>query len=166
MALTSGYKELSKKLTAMTSVAGGRLLRSAAMSAMLPALRAARAEAPVGDPPYLRRGKPFDPYPIKTHKGRLRTPGFTKRNVARKSTLSRDGRSVKVMLGVRPEAFYAIQFIELGTSKIPKRPWLEPAFRKSINDVDALFRQRLKLLLDKAARTGQIDHSLVPNERE
>jgi len=70
------------------------------------------------------------------------------------------------MLGVRPEAFYAIQFIELGTSKIPKRPWLEPAFRKSINDVDALFRQRLKLLLDKAARTGQIDHSLVPNERE
>jgi hypothetical protein len=55
------------------------------------------------------------------------------------------------MLGVRPEAFYAVQFIELGTSKIPKRPWLEPAFRQSITAVDLRFQSEIKRLIDRAA---------------
>src|SRR5690606_16595791 len=110
--------------------------RASAMSAMLPALRAAQKAAPVGAPPY--KGK--DPYPVKTYKGRLRTPGFASRSVARKAKVSRDGTSVMVMLGVKPEAFYALQFHELGTSKIPKKPWLEPSFRQSLPLVDARFQ--------------------------
>lgn len=124
------------------------------MQGMLPALRNAQSNAPVGDPPYQVKGTDrfVDPYPVKTYKGRLRTPGFAKRNVARKAKLSKDRRTVTVMLGVRPEAFYAVQFIELGTSKIPKRPWLEPAFRRSIPELDSRFQERLKALIDKAAR--------------
>jgi HK97 gp10 family phage protein len=165
MAITLGYKELSKQLAAMSDAVGGKALRSAAMSAMLPALRAAQKNAPVGNPPYsygARRSvktrrtitaRTFDPYPVKTYKGRLRTPGFARRNVARKARISRDKRTVNVMLGVKPEAFYAVQFIELGTSRIPKQPWLEPAFRSSITEVDRRFRGQLKKLIDKAART-------------
>jgi HK97 gp10 family phage protein len=124
------------------------------MSAMLPALREAQQRAPVGNPPYTDKstGRQFDPYPTRTFKGRLKTPGFAKRSVARKSKLSRDGRTVNVMLGVKPEAFYAIQFIEFGTSRIPKNPWLEPAFRASIPAVDAKFQAELKKRIDKAAK--------------
>jgi HK97 gp10 family phage protein len=149
---THGYRELSRKLSAMGAAVGGKTLRSAAMSAMLPALRAAQAQAPKGEPPYQVGNRSVDPYPVKTHKGRLRTPGFASRNVSRKSRLSRDKRSVRVMLGVRPEAFYAIQFIELGTSRIPKRPWLEPAFRSSLPAVDSRLQSELKKRIDKAAK--------------
>ena len=149
MAKVEGFKELSNQLSKMGAAAGGKALRSAAMSSMLPALRAAQASAPVGNPPF-EGGK--DPYPVRTYKGRLRTPGFAKRNIARKSKLSRDRRTATVMLGVKPEAFYAIQFIELGTSRIAKRPWLEPAFRRSIPQVEARLKKRLKALIDKAAK--------------
>lgn len=152
MAITHGYRELSRQLKRMADAPRGKALRSAAMTAMLPALRAAQAAAPQGNPPYQYRGGSFDPYPIRTYKGNLRLPGFTSRSVARKSKLSRDKNHVRVLLGVKPEAFYATQFIELGTSRIPKRPWLEPSFRQSIGAVDSRFRFALKRLIDKAAK--------------
>lgn len=149
---TEGYREISRQLSAMGAAVGGQVLRRASLSAMLPTLRAAQANAPRGNPPYLRRGKEFDPYPVRTYKGNLRVPGFTSRNVGRKSWISRDKTKATVLLGVKPEAFYAIQFIELGTSKIPKRPWLEPAFRSTRHAVKVRLGKRLKELIDKAAR--------------
>ena len=149
---TKGYKELSKQLSAMGRAVGGKTLRSAALSAMLPALREAQASAPRANPPYEYNGRLVDPYPKKTYKGRRVAPGFASRNIARKAKLSRDGRTATVMLGVKPEAFYAIQFIEFGTSRIPKRPWLEPAFRRSLPAVDSRFKEQLKLKIDKAAK--------------
>lgn len=162
---TLGYRELNRKLNAMGRAPAGKALRSAAMTAMLPALRTAQAFAPHADPPYgpyegisKSTGRPWksgvkDPYPVRTYKGRLRTPGFASRNVARKSRISRDKTQVTVMLGVKPEAFYAVSFSELGTSRTPPKPWLEPAFRQSIPQVDARFRHQLKARIDKAART-------------
>lgn len=145
---TVGGKELARQLRELGAAAGPKLVRRAALQSLTPALRAARAAAPVGNPPY-EGGK--DPYPTRTYKGRLKTPGFAKRNVARKTLVRKDGKVI-AMLGVRPEAFYAVQFIELGTSRIAKRPWLEPAFRSSIGAVDVAFRAKLKQFLDKAAR--------------
>lgn len=152
MAIT-GYRQLSAQLSAMGKAVGGNTLRTAANRAMQEAKKTAQFVAPVGNPPYEVKGenRTVDPYPVKSYTGRLRTPGFASRNVATKATLSKDRTSVRVMLGVRPEAFYAVQFIELGTSKIPKRPWLEPAFRRSIPAVDARFQAELKKLIDKAA---------------
>ena len=148
MAQITGFKELSAQLSAMGRAAGGKALRSAAMTATLPVLHKAKENAPVGNPPY----ESGDPYPKRTYKGRLVTPGFLKRNIARKSQLSRDGQRVTVMVGPRAEAFYGTQFIELGTSAIPRRPWLEPAFRSSLNAVNARMKERLKVLIDKAAK--------------
>ena len=151
----SGYKELSAQLRAMGAAAGGQALKSAAFSSMKPALQAAQAAAPEAHPPYgpyATRTTPLDPYPKKTYKGRRVAPGFARRSVAIRAFLARTRDFVKVALGVRSEAFYAVQFIELGTSKVPKRPWLEPAFRGAVAAVDAQLQTRLRALIDRAAK--------------
>ncbi len=159
-----GFEDLQKAITELGTRVGGKHLRAAARSAMLPAKRAAQRAAPVGSPPYVYSGasygglRAFDPYPRPIYrtkgggKGPLVAPGFSRRMVAIKAWQSRDKRQVNIMLGVRPEAWQALQFVELGTSRTPARPWLEPSFRSSIKLVDARFKQRLKARLDKAAR--------------
>jgi HK97 gp10 family phage protein len=164
---TIGYKELDQKLRKMGEAAGGKVLRSAAMTAMLPAVHAANAAAPVGNPPYFypayvskgpktagrqEAARLKDPYPVKTYKGRLRTPGFAGRNISRKSFISRDKRTVVVMMAPRKEAFYSINYYEFGTSRNPPRPWFEPSFRASIPAVDERLRTQMKRLIDKAAK--------------
>lgn len=151
---TEGFVELTKQLKDLGGAVSGKQLRSAAFTAMLPALRAAQKAAPVGNPPYFDKTdkRQRDPYPRKTYKGKLVSPGFSSRNISRKSILDNAGSRVRVLLGMKPEAFTAVQFIEFGTSKIPKRPWLEPSFRQSIPAVDDRFRAALKRLLAKAAR--------------
>jgi HK97 gp10 family phage protein len=148
VAKITGFEEITAQLKALGSKVGGQVLRNAAMQATLPVVQAARARAPVGNPPY--KGK--DPYPVKGYKGGYYVPGHAKRNIARKSVISRDKTQVNVLIGVKPQAFYAVQFIELGTSKIPKRPWLEPAFRSSLPDVQDRFRERLRTVMDKAVK--------------
>jgi len=166
-----GYKELSEELKAMSTAASGAALKIAAREAIKPAVKAARAAAPVADPPYHYGAgvthtaggtvygtgavRTVDPYPHRTYLGRLVTPGFTRRNVATKITIDKTKTRVNAMIGVRPEAFYALQFIELGTSKFARRPWLEPSFRASIPAVDTKFREVLKALIDGAAKTGK-----------
>jgi HK97 gp10 family phage protein len=145
----TGTRELARKLSAMGEAAGGQALRSAVMSASLPALKAAIAAAPVGSPPY---SDGSDPYPKRTYKGRLVPPGFLKANIVRRSYLSKDRRTARVRIGPTSEAFYGVNFIEFGTSKIPKRPWLEPSFRSSQSAMGDRLKQRLKQLIDKAAR--------------
>ena len=146
---------MSNQLQAMGAAVGGQALKSGAFAAMKPALQAAQAAAPEANPPYgpyATRSTPLDPYPKKTYKGRRVAPGFTRRSVAIRAFLARTRDFVKVSLGVRREAFYAVQFLELGTSKIPKRPWLEPAFRGAVAAVDAALQSRLKALIDRAAK--------------
>lgn len=149
MAEIEGFKELSRQLSKMGKAAGGKALRSTVMSAALPSVRAAQSAAPVGNPPFESGG---DPYPVRSYKGSLRLPGFARRNIKRKSFLSRDKRTASVRVGVAPEAFYAVQFIELGTSKITKRPWLEPSFKRSIPHINQRMKKRLKALIDKATK--------------
>lgn len=146
---------MSAQISAMGAAVGGRVLKSAAFASMKPALEAAQSAAPEAHPPYgpyATRTTPLDPYPKKTYKGRRVAPGFAKRSVAIRAFLARTRDFVKVSLGVRNEAFYAVQFIELGTSKIPRRPWLEPAFRGAVQAVDAQLQERLKKLIDRAAK--------------
>jgi HK97 gp10 family phage protein len=161
-----GFKELSRQLEAMSTAASGAALKRAATFAIKPAVAAAKRAAPVADPPYhvgagVKGGvygsgavRTVNPYPRRTYLGRLVTPGFTQRNVASKVTLDRGKTVVHAMIGVKPEAFYALQFVELGTSKMAKRPWLEPSFRGSISEVDARFQDLLKALIDSAAKKG------------
>ncbi len=138
----TGAQQLSRQLQKMGAEMGGKALRSAAMSSMLPVLKTAISNAPINDRDYKKV----------SHKGNPLFPGYLKRNIARKGILSRDKRFVRVMVGPKPEAFYGTAFVELGTSKIPAQPWLEPALRSNKDLVVKKLRERLKKIIEKATR--------------
>lgn len=137
-----GGKELSAALKRMGPAAGGKALRSAAVSSMLPVVKRAKAFAPTRD---------SDGSPRKTYKGRIAAPGFLSRNIGRKSFLKTKSL-VRVLVGPKAEAFYGTVFVEKGTRHQPAQPWLEPAFEVSIPEVDARMQARLKALIAKAAK--------------
>ena len=135
-----GLEKLSKQLTTLGPKMGSKFLRSALMSAALPVVKSAKASVPVGNESH------------KTHKGRIVAPGFAARNVAKKSTLSRDKRTAYVSIGVKREAFYAISFLELGTKHIAKRPWLTKALQKEQFNVIRRFKATLKKKIEQEAK--------------
>jgi len=157
-----GVAELSAKLRKLGPAIGGKALRSAAFKATTPALQAARAAAPAGRDEYSgeysdgpgkpRRVRTVRPYPGKTYKGRLKMPGYASRNLRRVSYFSPDRTAVSVHLGVRREAFYALSFVEFGTSRTPPRPWLEPTWRALQSTTLARLAEMLRREVEKAAR--------------
>lgn len=114
-----GLKKLLRQLKTLTRSDGGKALRRSARAAIQEPLQRARAAIPVG----------VDEH--RTYKGRIVQPGFAKRSIRAIVTVSRDKKKVEAILGVKAEAFYAVQFVELGTTKTPARPWLRPAFQSS-----------------------------------
>lgn len=136
-----GLKELSDKLKELSATVSARLLKGAAKDAMLPTEQAAKASVPVGSVVH------------KTYKGRTVTPGFAQRSVKRAVTARRDSKNVvKAMVGVAREAFYALAFIERGTSKMPARPWLVPAFEATQGQVLQRFKDSLRKRIERAAK--------------
>ncbi len=137
-----GLAVLQKRLTKLGAAAGGKALRSAANIAINPVVKTARSLIPTNDRDYLK----------KTYLGRYVAPGFAKRQIAKKTKLYQRGRFAKAMVGVRPEAYYAVLFVERGTSRQPKQPWLEPALRKNRTLVARRLGEFLKKRIDKASR--------------
>lgn len=137
-----GVRELSRKLDNLSKKVRGSTLRKAANAAVKPVLEEARNRIPVNKIEELH----------KTYKGRLVAPGFAKRSVAAKVSLSRDGRAVFARMGVRREAFYAVNFVELGTSKMPAQPWLRPAFEAKHREATQRFAEVLRTQIEKVAR--------------
>lgn len=135
-----GLKELSKKLEKLGQIAGSKVFRQSAMLATKKVLEEAKRTVP--------QGKRFH----KTHKGRIVAPGFASRNLARKSKLSKNKSTVRVLIGVKPEAYYALSFLELGTKHIPKQPWLVKALESKQNEVISEFKKRLKAKIEKEAK--------------
>lgn len=134
-----GFDKLERQLMELGAKVGGRTLRSALMTASLPALRSIQSAAPVGSLAH------------RTYRGRLVAPGFLGRNIRRKSILSRDKSRATVLIGPASEAFYA-SFLEFGTSKMSAQPFMERAFRQSQDQVLQRFKDRLKVLIEKNSR--------------
>lgn len=88
----------------------------------------------------------------RTYKGRLVGSGFAARNIRIKVQLSRDKQAAFAFLGVAPEAFYALQFFELGTAHIHRQPWLLPAFESSQNAVLDAMAAELRKHIERIAR--------------
>lgn len=141
-----GLRELDRKIRELGSLEGGKVLKQAANLATTPVVKAARARIPVSDRESLAT----------TYTGRKVAPGFAKRSIAKKTFLRRDRRSAIALVGVKPEAFYALQYVELGTSKQPKQPWLEPSFRETQDAQIAAFGAAVerKLLLIAKRKAG------------
>lgn len=135
-----GGRELAKKLDELGKQAQGKALRAAVRAAMQPALKAARESIPVGEIEH------------KTYKGRLVAPGFAKRSLKVVARLDRTGQKAAAVLGVKNEAFYAVNFLELGTAKMPARPWLRPAFERTIDAQIDAFAKAARKQIEKLAR--------------
>jgi len=133
-----GLAELSRKLSKLEAGLAAKTLRQAAMNAATPVVREARLRIPVGEEAH------------RTYKGNLVSPGFAKRNIKKKIAI-KDGRAV-VSIGVAREAFYVVQFLELGTRYIPETPWLVPSFVAQRRNVEQRMAAQLKTKIEKLSR--------------
>ena len=134
-----GAKELSRKLAELETATAAKALRSAAVLATTPALKEMKASVPVGDVAH------------RTYKGRLVAPGFLKRSI-RRSSFIKNG-VVNVVLGVRAEAFYGVQFVEQGTVKMEAQPWFVKSFTGKREEMERRMVEVLRKKIEKVARS-------------
>lgn len=135
-----GLKDLSKKLDQLETQLAGKALRSAVLQATLPAFRAIKLAAPVGNQAH------------RTYKGNLVSPGFLKRSVKRVSSLDRRTGKVSAAIGVRAEAFYGVTFVDQGTAKIRPRNWFQRNFETNRSKMEARLVERLRARINKVAK--------------
>jgi len=95
----------------------------------------------------------------KTYLGNTVNAGFAQESVRMITVLSKDKQQAKAILGVRKEAYYVLQFFELGSSKTPRQPWLQPAFRSSENAMlqgiaDTMRKRMLRIAKQRAKGAG------------
>src|ERR1041384_414198 len=111
--------KLYKQLQALGRNAQGRALRAAVRAGITPAIERARQLIPVGIDKHI------------TEAGREVRPGFARKSIRGIIKVSRDKSVAIGVIGVRKTARYAVQFVELGTSRMAAQPWLRPAFRET-----------------------------------
>ncbi len=110
-----GLKDLERKLLNISKKMSSKILRQGALQATTPAMKAMKKDAPKGKKSH------------RTYKGRLVAPGFLSRSIIRHIDRSRD--KTIVLIGVKKEAFYGIQFLNLGTkSHIIKNKYKKSLF--------------------------------------
>ncbi len=141
-----GAKELSILLKSLGRLPEGRILKKTAELAGVHAVDEAARRIPVQD---------VANHLKKTYKGRLVLhPGFAQRNVAQKSFVTRDRKKAGTLIGVRAEAFYAINFVELetGSSKRARREWLRPSFAATKDRMLSTIVTNMRTLITKEVR--------------
>lgn len=132
---------LFRQLRQLARNAQGRALRAAVRAGIQPALARARALIPVG----------VDAHALE-NTGREVQPGFARKNIRAIVKVSRDKTRAEAIMGVRLAARYAVDFVELGTSKTPANPWLRPAYNQSRQEMqDAMAASLRKTIADAAA---------------
>lgn len=132
-----GVAQLTKQLQQLGAAFTVPVLRSAVRAGIQPAKKQAIAMAPAGSVAH------------RTYKGRLVAPGFGKRSIRVVTKVNADKTTVSAALGVRREAFYMVNFVERGTSKMPAQPWLRPAMKSTQSEQEAAFAAQLIKRIDK-----------------
>lgn len=135
-----GIKELTGKLTEMGAKLAARELRGTTKAALEEAEHVARARMPQGTEIH------------KTYRGRVVTPGYALTTLHVETQVLPDKDMVVAKLGVGREAFYVVQFVELGTYKMPARPWLRPAFEASEDAMLRTLSDEMRRRIDKIAK--------------
>lgn len=115
-----------------------KTLRQSVGIAATPIVKAARLRIPVGT----REHVTYMGHPVK--------PGFARDSIS-KRTFIEDGVAV-AMVGTLKEAYYAVQFVEVGTEKMRAQPWLEPALESTQEQVVERLKNTLAKKIDKATK--------------
>ena len=132
-----GLRDLSNKLVQLDKKLASKILRQAALNATTPLMREAKARVPRGDVAH------------RTYKGNLVSPGFASRSIKRASSVR--GGVASVRIGVRREAFYAVQFVELGTDKASAQEWLVPAYESQRTNIEKRFADQMRKKIEEVA---------------
>lgn len=150
-----GYKELSRKLSALGEKVGGKVLRGSMMRATTKVVREMKSKAPVGTVSH------------RTYKGRLVAPGFASRSIKRVTRVKTGYSSLRI--GVRREAFYAIQFMDQRSGRTPYKiskrgkrqvrpysisatPWFSSVFERHQSNMTKDVGKYMGNLIEKAAK--------------
>lgn len=148
-----GVERLSRKLDQLGGKLGANALKAAVRKSTQPVVREMRARIPVGSRIH------------KTYKGLIVGPGFARRSISRRTKKSRVGLSH--VIGIRAQAFYAINFLDLGPHAIisrgkrsikpytlRRRPWFLSVFVRNQGKITRDLSKQMKLQIDKATRSG------------
>lgn len=135
----AGFKELSDKLKELPEKVRKTALRKATKEAAAVVLQEAFSRIPKGTRPH------------KTYKGNQVFGGFASRNIRAKVKLAKNKKTGYARIGVAPEAFYALSFVELGNGQ-KEQPWLVPALQSQTDSVIETYRRVLGRAIELAAK--------------
>ena len=135
-----GLAELSSQLNKLHSKMAAKYLRQAVGQGATPIVKRAKQLVPVGAKEHY------------TYTGKYIAPGkaFAKASIAKRTKLI-NGRAV-AHVGIRKDAFYAVQFVEVGTRKMGAKPWLVPALKRAQNESIERMKRALEKKIKQAIR--------------
>lgn len=141
-----GVAELTAKLNELGAEFSGKHMRGAARDAMKIAYDQARAGIPTWSPPANSRG-----YHL-TYKGNAAWPGYAFRNLKLIGSIDKKNGVIRAIIGVSKEAYYAVQFVEFGTSRQPANSWLRNALESTKSSVLHSLASNIRKRVERIAR--------------
>lgn len=136
-----GVAELTAKFNEMGVSFASRNLKGVVRDALVPVEHKARARIPQGTEAH------------KTYRGRLVSPGYAVTTLAIETGLNKRTGAAWAALGVGREAFYVVQFQELGTAFHGAQPWLVPSFEESESEMLGAVKDSMLQRLEKTAKS-------------
>lgn len=138
-----GVKELLRKFDQLKVAGKEKALRAAVRGAANVVAKEAKQRIPVGSIAH------------RTYRKVLVSPGFARRSIKVQTYVNRRTGAVGAMVGVRAQAFYAVQFVELerGKSKQRGKPWLRPAFDATTEKQMSEFHRAFLRVINKVRRS-------------
>lgn len=159
----SGIKQTLAKFDALDAATSVKVLRRAVARAVKPVAELMKQRVPKGTKAH------------KTYKGYTVYPGFASRSIRAITKVDKKTGQAVARLGVRKEAYYAIQFYDLGPYTITKRrqsagkgkrrtiavkaytlrprPWFRSTFSSNASRMVATIGDELKTGIDKVAKS-------------
>lgn len=147
--MLKGAAELDRKLAELGAVAGERVMNGA----MRAALRVVKTEAEAAAKGLNESGRAH-----RTYKGRLVAPGFASRSLRVVMVRQKATNRFRAVLGVRREAFYAVQFLEVGVESrgIPRGLWLTGAYTRTQEGAQKKLVDNLRARIERAAKGRKV----------
>lgn len=134
-----GVATLTKQLIELGSLDNGNVLRGAVRAGMGPAFDRYIQMIPIGTEAH------------RTYRGLLVAPGFAKEHVKRATTVNGAKNVASCVLGVSKEAYYILQYVEVGTRYQKPQPNLRAAFSETRDAGEEKLRAYLQKAVIKAA---------------
>ena len=141
MAQILGVKELMKKFDQLKAAGKEKVMRAAVRSAANAVAKEARQRIPVGSIAH------------RTYRKNLVSPGFAKRSIRVLTYVDKRNGRVGALVGVRAQAYYALNFVELerGKSKVKGKPWLRPAYEATAEKQISEFNRAFLRVINKVS---------------